>query len=188
MKAIILISTIAALLGAIDARAAKEDDQCEVTYIQAYMDEECEQQYRNPEALENAARITDSANKIALYADGTCAPMSRLLPKEVREPAALVANAASLTEIFGLINCNDNGMNFKLFYDPGCGNPVVPPQDFLISYQLQGWNIYPWNFDIKWDTCYALNAQSNIFIKVTSAFGLKAAFAAVTLALVGYIF
>ena len=42
MKAIILISTIAALLGAIDARAAKEDDQCEVTYIQAYMDEECE--------------------------------------------------------------------------------------------------------------------------------------------------
>ena len=114
--------------------------------------------------------------------------MSRLLPREIREPAALVANARSLTEVFGLVHCNDDGMNFKLFYDPGCGNPVVPPQDFLISYQLEGWNMYPWNFDIKWDTCYALNAQHNIFIRVTSAFGLKAAFAAVSLALTSYLF
>ena len=50
--------------------------------------------------------------------------MSRLLPPEVREPAALVANAASLTEVFGRVECNENGMSFKLFYDPGCGNPV----------------------------------------------------------------
>ena len=114
--------------------------------------------------------------------------MSRLLPPEVREPAALVANAASLTEVFGRVECNENGMSFKLFYDPGCGNPVVPPQDFLIGYQLTGWNLYPWNFDIKWDTCYALNARSNIYIKVNNAFGLKAAISMVALAIAGYTF
>jgi len=189
MKAILFLSAIAALLTVPTfAKRAKENDQCEITYIQAYMDEECEQQYRNPEAIKNALRIVDAANKISLYADGMCAPMSRLLPKEIREPAALVANARSLTEVFGMVHCNEDGMNFKLFYDPGCGNPVVPPQDFLISYQLEGWNIYPWNFDVKWDTCYALNAQNNIFIRVTSAFGLKAAVAAVTLALAGSLF
>ena len=47
--------------------------------------------------------------------------MSRLLPKEVSEPARAVADVAKLSEVFGLVHCNDDGMNFKLFYDPGCG-------------------------------------------------------------------
>ena len=114
--------------------------------------------------------------------------MSRLLPEEVREPVKEIAKTKALSEVFGLVICNEDGMSFKLFYDPGCGNPIVPPQDFLIGYQLEGWNIYPWNFNLKWDTCYALNAHSNIFIRVNSAFGFKAAIAAASLALAGYLF
>lgn len=189
MKVAILVSLLAGVLmpGPCWGKAAKKNDQCEVRFIQAYMDEECKQQYRSQEALSNQYRIVDAANKIALYADGSCAPMSRLLPPEVRDPASLVANAASLTELFGRVECNENGMSFKLFYDPGCGNPVVPPQDFLLGYQLQGWNLFPWNFEVNWDTCYALNAQNNIFIKVQNAVGLRSAVAAIALVASGYL-
>ena len=129
MKVILLLSAMAALLTVpVLAKRAKEDDQCEISYIQAYMDEECEQQYRSPEAIKNALRIVDAANKISLYSDGMCAPMSRLLPSEIREAAKMVTQVKSLTEVFGLVHCNEDGMNFKLFYDPGCGNPIVPPQ------------------------------------------------------------
>ena len=43
MRTILILSALAALLTApVFARKAKESDQCEITYVQAYMDEDCE--------------------------------------------------------------------------------------------------------------------------------------------------
>ena len=99
--------------------------------------------------------------------------MSKILPRELREPATVVAEIAEVNEIYGRVECSDTGMSFRLFYDQACQNLVIPPQEYLTSYQFQGWNIYPWNFDVRWNTCYALNGQNNIFIKVNNGMGLR---------------
>ena len=54
MKVALLVSLLGALLTTqVSSKAAKKNDQCEVKFIQAYMDEECMQQYRSQEALSN---------------------------------------------------------------------------------------------------------------------------------------
>ena len=43
--------------------------------------------------------------------------MSKILPKEIREPAVVVARAKEISEVYGRIECNEQGMSFRLFYD-----------------------------------------------------------------------
>ena len=50
------------------AKKALDEDQCEIKWVQAYMDEDCDQQYLNPQVTDAILKQVDTANRVALYA------------------------------------------------------------------------------------------------------------------------
>ena len=176
MKSFISLATILGVTYA--QKNEKDEDQCEIRWIQAYMDEDCKQQYKDYTMTELMTSYMDSTNRMALYVQDKCAPIDRFVIPEEQQAYREITRQNGVESLYAKMSCSSESIQFNVFVDPGCTAEVRLGQDQQETLANEGFSFLPSKLDYEWGDCQY--ASKDIYVRVSNALGLKTAAMAAT--------